>query len=170
MAEFFTNPFYMLLLGLGLGLLLTLSIWFRAMMRQRALHREIESLKDHLHRQMSITAKGSEKLEKEIEHSKTENENLRSTIQVLKNKPGRAELHTLHVYDKAIHLMNEKSPGFAPAWESALREAEQQVEESETGVRALFRKVFQPSLSGPASESGNPDLMQGEDRESDRKS
>ena len=40
--------------------------------------------------------------------------------------------------------MNQKAPGFAPAWESALRESESEVESSESGMSAMLRRAFRP--------------------------
>ena len=58
--------------------------------------------------------------QKELDSLKQQNENLRMTINTLEQKPGRAEIRTLHVYDKAINLMQKRAPGFAPVWQEVL--------------------------------------------------
>jgi ribosomal protein L29 len=124
--------------GLGLGLLIALSVWINSFSKRR----EIADLKKHLHTQMSINAKGYEELQKEVEKLKKENENLRITVATLSNKPGRAELKTLHLWDKALSILTLKSPTFAPAWEMAIAEAKNEIEDAESGMKALVRKVF----------------------------
>jgi hypothetical protein len=138
-----THPF---VLGLGLGLILTVYLWIQGILKRRSLVKELANLKDHLHTHMEISAKGNESSKSELETLKKQTENLRITVATLKAKPGRAELRTLHVYDKALHMMFEKAPGFAPAWESILKEAEQEMEQTEKGFFPLIRKVFRPSL------------------------
>lgn len=128
--------------GLGLGLVVTLLVWVSHWKTRSALQKELEDLKKHLHIQMNINSKGYEELNKELETLKKENENLRITIATLSNKPGRAELKTLHTWDKAIKLMTLKSPAFAAAWEMAVIEAKRDVEETDSGVKALVRRVF----------------------------
>ncbi|GAB4380879.1 MAG: hypothetical protein Kow00121_38090 [Elainellaceae cyanobacterium] len=139
--------------GLGLGLLVTLLVWVGNWRTKSTLRKELEDLKKHLHIQMNINSKGYEELNKEVETLKKENENLRITVATLSNKPGRAELKTLHTWDKAIKLMTLKSPAFAPAWELAIAEAKRDVEETDSGVKALVRRVF-PMLLQESSMDG----------------
>ncbi len=138
-----THPF---VLGLGLGLILAVVLWVQAIWKRRSLVKDIANLRDHLHTHMEISAKGNETSKSELEGLRKQAENLRITVATLKSKPGRAELRTLHIYDKAIHMMFEKAPGFAPAWEGVLKEAEQDMQQTEKGFFPLIRKVFRPSL------------------------
>ncbi|MCK4813043.1 MAG: hypothetical protein KAT14_03810, partial [Candidatus Marinimicrobia bacterium] len=118
---------------------------------------ENEQLKNHLNTQLRISAKGNEAIQKEIlEQSKTI-DNLKSTISALKEKPGRDKLHVLYVYDKAIHIMFEKHPGFATMWVGVLKEAETEIAKAETGVLPLIRKVFKPSPPLISVKSIKPD-------------
>jgi hypothetical protein len=159
-----THPF---VLGLGLGLILAVVLWVQGIFKRRSLVKDLANLKDHLHTHMEISAKGNESSKSELEALKKQTENLRITVATLKAKPGRAELRTLHVYDKALHMMFEKAPGFAPAWESILKEAEQDMQETEKGFFPLIRKVFRPSLPqgtpSSASQSGITDPTQAGD-------
>jgi hypothetical protein len=128
--------------GVGIGLAITLLVWISKVRVRSSLRKEIEDLKKQLYTQMSINAKGYGELTKDLESLRKENENLRITIATLSNKPGRAELKTLHAWDKAIRTLNLKLPGFAPAWELAITEANKEVEETNSGVKALVRRVF----------------------------
>lgn len=128
--------------GLGAGLIITLFVWIGKLGVRSSLQKEIAGLKDHLHTQMSINARGYEELKKEVEQLKQQNENLRITVATLSNKPGRAELKTLHIWDKAIRALILNSPAFAPAWEVAIAEARKELDDTDSGVKALVRKVF----------------------------
>lgn len=128
--------------GLGTGLIVAIFVWIGKLGVRSSLQKEITGLKDHLHTQMSINAKGYEELKKELEMLKQQNENLRITVATLSNKPGRAELKTLHTWDKAIRTLVLNSPAFAPAWEMAVAEAKNEIESTDVGVKALVRRVF----------------------------
>lgn len=128
--------------GLGTGMIVAIIVWVGKLGIRSSLQKEITGLKDHLHTQMSINAKGYEELKKELETLKQQNENLRITIATLSNKPGRAEVKTLHIWDKAIRTLTLNSPAFAPAWEMAVVEAKKEIEQTDSGVKALVRRVF----------------------------
>jgi hypothetical protein len=147
--------------GLALGLGVALRGWFGMRARRRELEGEAAQLKSHLHRQMEITGEGTRTLKEELEGLRKQNENLRITVKTLENKPGRAEVRMLHVYDRAVHLMNSEAPGFAPAWERAVAEAEEQVQEADTGLSALVRRIIRPVL--PASGAEREKLPGGKD-------
>ena len=136
-------------IGLIVGLVVTLVVWIKGLLERQSFNRETKRLKEHLHTQMEINAKGNERNENELETLRKQNENLRITVATLKNKPGRAELNMLHIYDEAIRKMHAQAPGFAPAWENALRESEARVQQTETGFLPLIRKTFKPSVYLP---------------------
>ena len=71
---------------------------------------------------------------------------MRISIATLQNKPGAAELKMLYTFDRAISIMNQRTPGFSAVWEGVLLEAQKEVEESTSGIRGLIRKVFKPSV------------------------
>ena len=68
------------------------------------------------------------------------------SLATLQNKPGAAELKMLYTFDRAISIMNQRTPGFSAVWEGVLLEAQKEVEESTSGIRGLIRKVFKPSV------------------------
>ena len=106
------------------------------------LNNQVETLKQHLHTQMEITAKGNESLKEELLAAQEKNQNLSQAIGALKQKPGRMEIRTLHLYEKAIRTMNTRAPGFSSAWESALNEAEDEIKKEESGLIGWIRKPF----------------------------
>ena len=150
MFELILHPFA---LGLYVGVFFCIYIFFSEMARRRHLKVKIrelegtnESLKNSLHTQMSITEKGNRSREEEVDDLKKQNENMRISLATLQNKPGAAELKMLYTFDRAISIMNQRTPGFSAVWEGVLLEAQKEVEESTSGIRGLIRKVFKPSV------------------------
>jgi hypothetical protein len=140
------HPF---IFGLVIGLLVALGLWIKSLFKYRKQGKEITKLKESLYTKMQIDTKGHMTRENELEQLRKENENLRVSLKSLQQKPGRAEVRQLHVYDKAIHSMLAKAPGFAPTWEMVLKEAEDEIQLTERGFSAFMRKVFVPSKSLP---------------------
>ena len=153
--EQLTDPFTLgLLLGIAFACIIAIGGWSR----RRSLVKDNRLLREHLQTQMTINAKGNQSTLQEIEQLKKQNENLRITLATLKNRPDKSELRTLYLYDKAIHLMYEKAPGFAPAWESIIKEAESDMERTSTGLIAWARRVIRPSLSKAPSKLSLPSV------------
>ena len=140
------HPF---LFGLVIGLMVAIGIWIKGLLKARGLNKEITKLKESLYTKMQIDTKGHMTRENELEQLRKHNENLRVSMKSLLQKPGRAEIRQLHVYDLAIHTMLAKAPGFAPTWEMVLKEAEEEIRHTETGLSAFVRKVFIPGKSLP---------------------
>ena len=125
--------------------------WFLSYIKSRfeisKYKKEIKEYKEHLNRQMKITNEGSKNLEDELISLKKENENLRISVQTLGQKPGRAEIRLLNIYDGALRKMMLKAPGFSSAWEMSLQESEKEYEDNEKGFKSIIKKVFGPSLT-----------------------
>lgn len=139
--------------GLLLGLLIAAFIWKAGFTARRNAARElkrveteVKDLQSHLNTQLKINASGNESLQTELEALKRQNETLRVNNSALQQKPGRAEQRQLQVYEIAIRVMREQAPGFAPAWEKALRQGEAEVEATDSGLKKLVRRVI-PGLS-----------------------
>jgi len=115
------------------------------MITHRALHAEIKRLKSHLHTKMDIDSEASEKMKTAVDELKKQNENLRISVQNLLTKPGRRELRQLQVYQRALDLLSEKTPGFSPAWQSAVRQAESEIEKTDSGLLPFIKKVIPTS-------------------------
>jgi len=137
--------------------------WFLSYIKSRFEVRdhkkELQSYKEHLDRQMKITAKGSKDLEREMYDLKKVNENLQATVNTLSNKPGRAEIKLLNIYDATLRKMMQKAPGFSGAWEVSLQESEKDYEESEKGLKTIVRKVFGNSFNKSIENSLNKDEL-----------
>jgi len=149
--------------GLLLGLLIAGFLWKSGFSARRNIARELKrvegelkNLQNHLNTQLKITASGNESLQVELESLRKQNEVLRVNQAALQQKPGRAELRQLQVHEIAIRTMREQAPGFAPAWEKALRQAEQDVDAAESGLAKLVRRVI-PGLG--TSTTAPPTLL-----------
>ena len=143
--------------GFLLGLLIAFFTWKSAFSTRRNLKRDIKrieeesrDLQQHLNTQLKVNAEGNESLQKKLEEMREQNETLRVNNSTLQHKPGRAELRQLTIIENAIGLMREQAPGFAQAWEKAVRQAEVDYESSESGLKKLVRKVL-PTLGTTAS-------------------
>lgn len=135
--------------GLLVGLLLVVTTWrlMRKDIKQirgekKRLETEAKDLQGHLNTQLKINSKGNEKLEEELADLREKNETLRMNLSVANQKPGKAEQRQLQIMESAARMMREQAPGFAPAWEKALRDAEEDVAASEGGLKRLIRKVI----------------------------
>lgn len=137
--------------GLGLGLVFAAWAFFSGWSAKRALRREVRRLEDHCRTAADLSAKGTQSLQDELASLKEQNKNLQITVAELKNKPDRAELQKLYVLDKAAALMTERAPGFAAAWQAALKEAQAELDKTSTGILPWLRRIVHPSLG-----AGNP--------------
>lgn len=135
--------------GLLLGLLIAAFIWKAGFTARRNVSRdlrrveeEMKNLNTHLNTQLKINASGNEALQSELQTLRSQNETLRMNNAALQQKPGRAEQRLLQVHEIAIRTMREQAPGFAAAWEKALRQGEAELEASESGLKKLMRRVI----------------------------
>jgi hypothetical protein len=148
-----------------LGILLIIASfilgWFISYLKSRfevsGYKKELKEFQEHLNRQMKITNQGSQNLEKDLEKLRKDNENLRISVKTLGQKPGRAELRLLNIYDGALRKMMLSAPGFSSAWEVALQEAEREYEENEMGFKSIIKKVFGPSLVQRSAITSQPE-------------
>lgn len=139
--------------GLLLGLLIAAFVWksgftaCRSAAREnKRLQDELKELQGHLNTQLKINASGNQTIQSELDTLRQQNEILRVNNAALQQKPGRAEQRQLHVYELAIRAMREQAPGFAPAWEKALRQGEAELDAADSGFKKLVRRVI-PGLS-----------------------
>jgi len=146
--------------GLAIGLGLALFAWKSGLSTKlrlsrdiRRLENELRELQSHLNTQLKINAEGNKTLQADLDEMRRQNENLRVSLATLQSKPGRAETRQFHVMESAVRLMREQAPGFAAAWEKALRQAEDEVESAEGGLKKLVRKVIPGIGMGSAGHS-----------------
>ena len=144
--EYLKHPFT---LGLLLGLAVAAVAWksgFSARRRLakdiRKLESELRELQGHLNTQLKINAQGNDTLQRDLEEQKRQNENLRVSLASMQSKPGKAELRHAQMTENAVRLMREQAPGFAPAWEKAMRQSELELEAGESGLKKLVRRVI----------------------------
>ncbi|MBL0708331.1 MAG: LapA family protein [Sulfurimonas sp.] len=146
--EFSTLDILLIFASVVVGLVVGYFInYIRSRFELRVHKRELKEYKEHLNRQMKITDLGNKNLEQDLQDLKKENENLRISVKTLGQKPGRAELRLLNIYDGALRKMMLKAPGFSSAWEVALQEAEKEYEDNEKGFKSIIKKVFGPSIT-----------------------
>jgi hypothetical protein len=153
--SFLQQPFVW---GLLLGLLIAGFIWKSGFTSKRHAAREIKriegemrDLQNHLNTQLKINASGNESLQTELESLRRQNENLRVNQAALLQKPGKAEQRAFQIQELAVSLMREQAPGFAPAWEKALRQAEADMESADSGLKRFVRKVIPGLGNSPAA-------------------
>ena len=130
--------------GIGLAIALIVYIWQKigradAEKKSKA---EIARLKGMLADRMDIESEGVNKLKAENEELKKANENLRITNANLMQKPGRAEVNRLQIYQQAVDRLVINSPGFGAAWQSALEESEEEFAKTYTGAQAFWKKIL----------------------------
>ncbi len=156
LTKILKNPFTW---GLLLGLLIAAFLWKSGFTARRNVARELKrvegemkNLQGHLNTQLKINASGNEVLQTELDTLRKQNEMLRINNSALQQKPGRAEQKLLQTYEIAIRTMREQAPGFAPAWEKALRQGEAELDAADSGLKKFVRRVI-PGLgnSTPAS-------------------
>jgi len=149
LKNLFSEPF---VLGLIVGLLPAALAWKSALAtkflakKERQKHeKETAELKAHLQTQLKINASGNDSLQKELEQLRAQNETLRINLAASQQKPGRAEMRHLQITETAVRTMREQAPGFAQAWERAMRDAEQIAEQQDSGLVKMVRRMI-PSL------------------------
>lgn len=127
--------------GLLTGLFFCAVLLVRHMLQKRELKGELHNLRKHLHTKLEIDAEENVRRKDLLERLKKEAENLRGTVQILQQKPGRKELRQYYIYQKALDKMLEKAPGFAPAWQITLREAEEEFNRAEQGLVPFLHRL-----------------------------
>ena len=135
---FMMKPFF---IGLYVGIIGCLVLYFRMLMTINATKKEVKKLKNHLHTKLEIDSEANEERKDKMAALKEENGNLRITIQTLSNKPDRKEVRQFYVYQKALDIMFETAPGFAPAWQNALREGESAIGKVDKGFLPFIKRI-----------------------------
>jgi len=169
--EIIKNPFvWGLLLGLLIAaFILKSAIGSKIQLKRdiKRLEKEMRELQSHLNTQMKITATGSDSLSKEVEKLKQQNENLRVNLANLQSKPDKNEQRHFRMQEMAISTMREQAPGFAGAWEKAMRQAESDMDSAESGLSKLVRKVVPGlSYSGPRTSASGTQVIENESESS----
>jgi hypothetical protein len=114
---------------------------------------EIKLLRTHLHTKMEVDAEGTKQLKDEIEKHKQVNQNLRITNHTLSTKPEQAELRLLHIYDRALKLMERKFPVFVPTWRAVVGHVEKEMKQMDQGATPFEKRAFR---AGPLTDASTP--------------
>jgi len=147
------NPF---LRGLLIGLFVAIALWIRSVFKIGQLKADIKKLREHLHTKLEIDSADNERRKNEATQLKEERDNLRNMIQVLNQKPGKQEIRQAQIYQKAAEIMFEKSPGFAPAWQITLKEAEEEMRNAEKGLLPFIKRMTSSTGSTSAPQQEKP--------------
>jgi len=126
-------------------------LYIRTLFKIRRLGKEVKKLKDHLHTKFEIESSDNERRKTESEKLKQERDNLRNTVQILSQKPGRQEQRQAQILQKTAEIMFEKSPGFAPAWQATIKEAEEEMRNTENGFIPFIKRMA--GSAGKSSDS-----------------
>lgn len=145
-----SNPY---ISGLLIGIVVFLYV--RSLMKIRQQGRDIKKLREHMHTKFEIESTDNQRRKNEFEKVKQERDNLRNMTQVLNQKPGRQELRQSQIYQKAVEIMFEKSPGFAPAWQITLKEAEEEMKDAEKGIIPFFKRMTSTAGSSSSESEKN---------------
>ncbi|MCF7946801.1 MAG: hypothetical protein K9K80_02600 [Spirochaetia bacterium] len=134
------------LIGLGIGLLFFIISVINNMRLKKRHKREILRIKNMVTQKMDIEYDSIASLREENETLKKRNENLRISVRTLSQKPNRKEVARLQIYQRAIEIMSMKAPGFAPAWQTAVKESEEEFDRIFLGFDPFVRKVVPSKL------------------------
>jgi predicted small secreted protein len=137
------NQFF---IGLGIGAALALVVLIgmiaKGHKKTSEYKEELTKLKKVLVNRMDIESDGLNNLKKELAEVKQQNENLRISISTYSQKPGKKETTRLHIYQLAADRLMINAPGFASAWQTAIKQSETEFNRAFTGDIAFVRKVI----------------------------
>lgn len=135
------------LIGLGIGvLLLVISLINTARIKSRH-KKEIAKIKQIVSQKLDIESDSLTTMKQEIKTLKEQNENLRVSVRSMSQKTTKKEMTRYQIYERAIEIMSLKAPGFAPAWQTALRESEEEFDKVFFGLKPFMRRATSTKLS-----------------------
>ena len=136
------NPFIVgLACGLAVALIAIAVMMFRTSDAKKKAKEEVERYKKLLADKMEVEAEGIRKLKEENEKLKEANKNLEISLRTLSEKTDKRDLQRLQVMQKAADRLTVEAPGFAQAWQEALRKSEEESERIFSGIAPFFRKI-----------------------------
>jgi cell division protein FtsB len=106
---------------------------------------ELRGYKRHLSNKLEIDAEQLQKMKRDQDALKKENENLRVKVASLNDNPDRRAQRDLEIFARAEKRMLVSVPGFAPAWEGAKSAAQTELADEEAGrsaPKSVFSKIF----------------------------
>ena len=126
----------------GLAVALIIAIYFSMKLStlRKEKKTEVEKYRNMLAERMEIESAGVNKLKAENEELRKTNENLRVSLLAMREKPGRKELERLQVMQTAADRLVLNSPGFAPVWQAALKESEEEFRKTYSGLMPFLKR------------------------------
>ncbi len=132
------------LIGLACGIAVAIitAIYFGAKLSslRKEKKTEVEKYKNMLSERMELESAGLNKIKAENEELKKTNENLRVSLLAMREKPGRKELERLQVMQTAADRLVLNSPGFAPVWQAALKDSEEEFRKMYSGLVPFLKR------------------------------
>ena len=131
-------------IGLGIGLavaaVVSLALSVRIGKVRKEKDGEVAKFKEMLSSRMELESEGLKKLKDENEELKKANENLRVSLLVMREKPGRKEVQKLQIMQKAVDRLTLNSPGFATAWQVAMHDSEEEFQRMYSGIVPFIKR------------------------------
>ncbi len=135
-----------LFIGLGIGIVLALVVYIVMAVKRskvkKLLQADVEKYKRMLSDRMELEDEGIKSLKKENEELKSLNKNLEISLSVMAQKPGKKEIQRLEAYQRAVDRLSLSSPGFAAAWQGALKDSEEEMNKTFKGWLPFRRKAI----------------------------
>ncbi len=117
-----------LIIGIIIAFLAVLIMALRLRSIKKEKDKEIAKYKGIVHNMMKGEAEELKNIRAENEELRKANENLRVSLNAMREKPGRKEAERLQIMQKAIDRLMLNSPGFSTAWQSAVQESSEEIE------------------------------------------
>lgn len=143
MNDFLTG----LIVGLAVCLVVSVALLSKGASEKKRAKEEVEKYKKMLQDRMELESEGLSKLKEENAELKKQNENLRISLNTMSQKPGRKEMQRLDVYQTAAERLSMNSPGFAPVWQAALKESEEEFKKTFLGLSPYLRRHISTKTS-----------------------
>ncbi len=143
MNDFLTG----LIVGLAVCLVVSVALLSKGASEKKRAKEEVEKYKKMLQDRMELESEGLSKLKEENAELKKQNENLRISLNTMSQKPGRKEMQRLDVYQTAAERLSMNSPGFAPVWQAALKESEEEFKKTFLGLTPYLRRHISTKTS-----------------------
>ena len=129
-------------LGIGIAIAAVVALYFsvRVGKVRKEKEAEVQKYKTMLSDRMELESDGLRKVKVENEELRKANENLRVSLLVMREKPGRKEVQKLQIMQKAVDRLTLNSPGFATAWQVAMHDSEEEFQRMYSGIVPFIKR------------------------------
>ena len=129
-------------LGIGIAIAAVVALYFsvRVGKVRKEKEAEVSKYKTMLSDRMELESDGLRKVKEENEELRKANENLRVSLLVMREKPGRKEVQKLQIMQKAVDRLTLNSPGFATAWQVAMHDSEEEFQRMYSGIVPFIKR------------------------------